>query len=88
VTGKEKLKVLLLSLLIVGLFISWRRVRWFYRGISEIFAVRWIFSEVAPSFTDFISACMSPVLSVICCDNRSENKLTLLILCFLYLQLL
>jgi hypothetical protein len=69
--------VLLLSLLPVSLFIFWRRVTWFYRGASEIFAVRWIFPEVAPSFMGFISACISPVLSVLYCDILSENKLTL-----------
>jgi hypothetical protein len=79
-TGREKMKVLLLSLLTVGLFIFWSRVKWFYRGTSEIFAVRWIFPEVAPPFTGFVSACISPVLSVMYCDNRSENNLTLHIL--------
>jgi hypothetical protein len=39
VTGREKVKVPLLSLLPVGLFIFWNRVKWFYLGTSEIFAV-------------------------------------------------
>ena len=86
-TGRVKVKVLLLSLLPVGLFIFWIRVKWFYRGTSEIFAVGWIFADVASSFTNFISVCISPVVSVMYCDNRSESKLTLHILCFLYLQL-
>ena len=69
--------MLLLSLLPVGLFIFWIRVKGFYHGISEKFAVRWIFPEVALSFKGFVSACISPVLSVTYCGYRSEIKLML-----------